>query len=452
MSALAFTGAEPADDRPRPVVHFAANDGWINDPYGVTWVNDRYHLFYQAIPGRVTWAPNCHWGHAESSDLVHWTEQPLALIPQPYEVGCWSGSFVMDGDVPTILYTRIAGADWGQGKVAIARGDATATVWTTTPHDVVIDGPPEELDVHAFRDPYLFRTDSGWMMIMAAGLGNGSGAALQYRSTDLVTWTYDGVLCSRPSRPEDEVWTGALWECPQLFPLGSRWVLLVSVWDADVLHYVAAAVGDYDGRTFTPERWQRLTFGNSAYAMSSFTDKDGQRCVLSWLREEPQNNPELTQRAGAHSLVSVLHLSDDGVLSLRPHADFDSTLGVALAGNRAAAGMVFEIGRDSADVQVDVRGLRAVLISDDSGVRARIVVDLLNRQLSIERRGYPDDVLPVEGLDAANHLRIVVDADLVEVFTPSAYGAYRLDQGVADKTSLTLVCDEHARPSVRPLG
>jgi len=85
------------------MIHFTATDGWINDPYGVTWAADRYHLYYQAIPSRVTWAPNCHWGHAESRDLIHWTEQAPALTPQAFEVGCWSGSVVADGERPDYL-------------------------------------------------------------------------------------------------------------------------------------------------------------------------------------------------------------------------------------------------------------------------------------------------------------------------------------------------------------
>jgi beta-fructofuranosidase len=143
-------------------------------------------------------------------------------------------------------------------------------------------------------------------MILGAGLPDGSGAALQYRSTDLTQWSYDGVLCIRLSTPGDEVWTGAIWECPQLFPLDDDWVLLISVWDADALYYVAAAVGDYDGRTFTPQPWQRMTYGNCAHAMTAFLDRTGRRCVMSWLREEPQNNPALTDFAGAHSVASLL--------------------------------------------------------------------------------------------------------------------------------------------------
>ena len=78
----------------------------------------------------MTWGPNCHWGHATSNDLVHWREQPLALTPQDFEVGCWSGS-VVDTDPRTIFYTRVAGENWEIGQVAIATRDAADGSWRT---------------------------------------------------------------------------------------------------------------------------------------------------------------------------------------------------------------------------------------------------------------------------------------------------------------------------------
>src|SRR5207247_3179240 len=71
---------------------------------------------------------------------------------------------------------------------------------------------------------------------------------------------------------------------------------------------------------FVPRSWQRLTYGSSAYAMSAFTDKDGRRCVLSWLREVPQNDPSLVGFAGAHSLAATVDIVDRRLV-LAPHAD-----------------------------------------------------------------------------------------------------------------------------------
>src|SRR3712207_1073106 len=96
----------PCDDRrmtrPRPRLHFTADAGWINDAYGIAWVDGCYQLYYQYVPGQVVWSPHCQWGHAKSTDLVHWSERPPALLPQDFELGCWSGSVVHTSEPPRI--------------------------------------------------------------------------------------------------------------------------------------------------------------------------------------------------------------------------------------------------------------------------------------------------------------------------------------------------------------
>jgi beta-fructofuranosidase len=67
-------------DPHRPHFHFVSPAGWLNDPNGVGQWNGRYHLFYQHNPDAAVHA-NIHWGHASSDDLVHWTDEPIALTP-----------------------------------------------------------------------------------------------------------------------------------------------------------------------------------------------------------------------------------------------------------------------------------------------------------------------------------------------------------------------------------
>lgn len=434
MTALPGNGQACEDRAParaharlRPTVHFTPAEGWINDPYGITWDGEQYHLFYQAIPGRVTWAPNCHWGHAVSPDLVHWTERPLALTPAASEVGCWSGSAVLDATPPALLYTRIAGHDWGQGQVALAKPTPDGQSWDTTAAQVLIDGPPEGVEVYAFRDPYLWRTEDGWRLLMAAGLADGSGAALQYRSPDLRTWHYDGVLAQRHVSEESGAWTGALWECPQLFPLGDTWVLLVSVWNDDILHYVAGAIGDYDGTQFTARSWQRLTYGSSAYAMTAFTDRHGRRCVLSWLREEPQNDPTLVGFAGAHSLAATISIIDDQ-LALTPHPDVEDLQAPLDDCDAIPTNVALSVTVDTGSWTE----LRLSVGNDD-----RLVVRQLADAVLVERPGLSTELLPFH--TAAGRLRLVLDADLLEVFAPRSYGAYRIAPAADPQHRLHLV-------------
>lgn len=432
--------------RSRPQLHFTADAGWINDPYGVVWIGDRYHLFYQAARGRVTWAPECGWGHAESPDLVHWAELPPALEPGDRERGCWSGSVVVDGAVPTLFYTRIAEDDWSIGAVVRATGSADLRDWTADP-DPVITGPPPELGVHTFRDPFVFRHGDQWRMVIGAGLTDGRGAAVQYSSTDLRTWTSDGLLCARPGEERDPTWTGAMWECPQLFPLGDSWVLLVSVWDDDVLYYAAAALGDYDGRRFSPRTWQRLTYGSCAYAMTGFADRRGRRAVLSWLREEPQNDPNLVCRAGAHSLPAVVTRTDGGLLALAPHPDVGAALGPAEQhASEDHEATRIELGSSAVELTlVPSPGLELRLSSNGSDL-AVLAFGATVPELCVTRPGRPDGRVPIS---RGRELRLMLDADLLEVFGAGGYGAFRIGAGHDAEATELAVSAPHPHFAIR---
>ena len=93
----------------RPGFHLSPRTGWMNDPNGFSWHDGKYHMFYQYHPYDSHWGP-MHWGHAVSTDLLHWEYLPAALAPDEIydRDGCFSGSAITLPDGRQLLmYTGV---------------------------------------------------------------------------------------------------------------------------------------------------------------------------------------------------------------------------------------------------------------------------------------------------------------------------------------------------------
>lgn len=375
MSSLQHGGgATPTGSRPS--IHFTSRAGWINDPYGLTWHDGRYHLFFQHVPSQVVWGLDTSWGHAVSDDLVHWTEQPVALSPGDGDDGIWSGCVVTAPDGESrIFYTSVHSETLRLGAVRVARpADPQWNAWNKG--ETVVTAPGD-VGLVEFRDPYVVHDGTTWRMVVGGGTSDGTGLALSWTSSDLDTWTYAGVLASRAGSEADAdpVWTGSAWECPQLFRLDDGWVLLVSVWAEGMTRHEAYAIGDLVEGRFIARSWRRLTYGPAHYAGSVFTDREGRRCLLHWLRGVADRSGEW---AGAHSVPHALSLDGDRIVAA-PHPQVASGAEPLLPGTRQLA--------DHATLTVDGRGL---------------TVDLGSQSFSMPSGGAP--------------MQVLVDGPIVEVF------------------------------------
>jgi beta-fructofuranosidase len=265
--------------------------------------------------------------------------------------------------------------------------------------DTVIEQPPG-MDLVGFRDPFLRRDPDAWRAFLGAGDTDGDALALSYTSQDLQTWTYEGIALQRPSADRDPVWMGAMWECPQIFDLDGRHVMLSSAWDRDVLNYAGYAVGRYDRGVFTAEAWGRLTYGPSYYAPSFFRDADGRAAISLWMRGIEDLEAGW---AGAHSIPYVLSLSGD-VLVATPHPDLDAYLAPPSADGHVP-GTAADI-RWTGGGTAEVRSGGTTLFSLD-GTGDAVVLTIGDTRWEIPRR--------------SGQVRIIVDASSLEVIT---------DQGV----------------------
>lgn len=303
----------------RPTFHFTATSGWINDPHGITYRDGGYDVFYQYVPHSTLWQPNCHWGHARGEDLFSLRELPVAIGPGEGDDGIWTGSLVLDdrGDARA-LYTSTSTPEFGIGRIRSAKpSDADWVHWRKGP---IVAEAPDGLDLIAYRDPFVRREGDLWRMFVGAAGRDDTAMALTYISEDqLETWRYDGVALARSTHETDPVWTGALWECPQVFAIADRYAMVSSVWDADNLHYTAYALGTYSDGRFQADTWGRLTYGPSYYAPSLFPDSDQRPCLSFWMRGIA--DPDAGW-AGAHSVPHLLRLEGDHLVA-DPHPDIE---------------------------------------------------------------------------------------------------------------------------------
>lgn len=308
-----------AKDPYRHGYHIMAPAGWINDPNGLVYFKGEYHVFFQYHPYSAVWGP-MHWGHVRSKDLVHWEHLPVALAPsEEYDRdGCFSGSAVDDNGVLTLIYT---------GNVYAGPKAKQVQCITTSTDDVrfekyvgnpVIAQPPVDGSAD-FRDPKVWMHDGKWYMVVGSGK-EGVGRALLYSSSDLCRWEYVGVLSASDGS------LGYMWECPDLFPLADKHILIISPMGMPG-HKNIYMVGtmDYTTGKFTRESYAELDYGADFYAAQTFLGPDGRRILFGWMNMWGTKQPtEANGWAGALTLPRELKLLPDGTLSQNPVSELRS--------------------------------------------------------------------------------------------------------------------------------
>jgi beta-fructofuranosidase len=420
-----------ARDPHRPKYHFVPPAHWMNDPNGLIYWKGEYHLFYQHNPNGIG-ISMMRWGHAVSPDLVHWRHLPIALSPTPGgpdKDGCWSGCAVDHDGTPTLIYTGVR----PEVQCVATSSDGLLT-WRKHPANPVIAAPPSDLAVTGFRDPWVWREGDTWQMLVGSGIQDVGGTVLLYRSPDLIHWRSMGPACVGDARE-----TGTMWECPGLFPLNDRHVLIVS---PVPLRQSLSFGGTYRDGRFTPERRGVLDGGGHFYAPQTLVDAQGRRVMFGWLWE---GRTEAAQReagwAGAQSLPRVLSLRPDGSLGMEPHPELvvlrgrhqryeDLALSSGAVALPEARGDCLELTAELAPGEcVGAPPARevglAVRISPGGEEETRVVFETGTRRLTVDRqRSSQDpaahretyggllDLAPGESL----RLRIFLDRSILEVY------------------------------------
>ena len=427
--ADARSAPEIAQDPLRPAFHLLPPHNWMNDPNGPIWWKGKYHLFYQLNPEAAVWG-DMHWGHAVSTDMVHWRHEPIALAPTPGgpdSDGCFSGSAVVMNGTPTFLYTGVQNAPPSQVTIHDGSEKLRETQLLATAEDdnllhwkkdraPVIPVPPPGMQVTGFRDPCPWREDDGWYMGVGSGERGKGGHVLLYRSQDLRHWEYLHPLASGKPNGKHTVNpcdSGEMWECPDFFPLGDRHCLLYST-EGKVIW----TTGNYDATAhrYTPTRQGVLDHG-AYYAPKSFLAPGNRRILWGWIQEtRPQAEFAAAGWSGAMSLPRALTLGAQGQLLMHPAAEVAKLRG-PLAKSQVAASAPFRVKLESLQhelrVAVGLKPMRATVRLLVQGEPAwELTVDVPGDKIRCGAIEFPLPNYPWPRPE----LRIFLDGSVIETF------------------------------------
>lgn len=416
LAALAEQSAPPPDPW-RPGFHLSPPAGFLNDPNGLCYFRGEYHVFYQYAPFDPEGRGVRFWGHYKSRDLLAWERRPVMLCPdEPFDLhGVYSGSALCGEDGLYLYYTGNVKHEEGD---YVLTGRESNTVLAYSPDGAHLawkrllmrnEDYPAGLTLHV-RDPKVWEQDGRYYMVQGARTRENRGEVLVFASPDRVRWTHVNTL-----RAEEPL--GYMWECPDLFEIDGRQVLLTCPQGAErrgpgfenqyACGYFPLS-GDFRDNCalgkFVP-----LDYGFDFYAPQTFTDGK-RRLLIGWMGmpDADYRNPTAA-RGWQHCLTVPRELRwEDGRLRMRPMRELE-----ALRGE----------GREEAfsgSLDMELPSMSDLLISCAGDLKLNLSGAELKAEdgtltLTLREGGYgrTSRTVPVENLRS---LRILADTSALELF------------------------------------
>ncbi len=438
----------------RSQLHFSPQANWMNDPNGMFYDKGKYHLFYQYYPDSTVWGP-MHWGHAESKDLVHWKELPIALYPD--SLGCiFSGSAVVDtyntsklgtAENPPIIAAFTHHDFVGEKaktndfqKQSIAYSLDGGYEWQKYSGNPVI---PNKEKIKDFRDPKVVWHEASqkWILVLAA-----YDRVKFYASANLTDWEFLSDFGIEGDH--------RLWECPDLFQMKVadsneyKWVLLVSIQknapnDGTATSYF---VGEFDGIKFNSEvesqKW--LDWGTDNYAFVTWNNvpkDDGRVLGIGWMSnwQYAQIVPTVNWRSTMtlpRELTLVKSASNYALHStlVREFEQLRNTttaLGQMTITQEKLIEGSFTASQAEVDLSVDLQQTTAsafgIKLQNELGEKLVIKFDKKEGQMFVDRTNSRKDkfsdeffknvhAAPIDFNKEKMNMRLIIDAASIEIF------------------------------------
>ncbi|TVT27724.1 sucrose-6-phosphate hydrolase [Salinicoccus cyprini] len=407
--------------------HLMPPAGLLNDPNGLIYHQGVYHVFFQWNPFETAHGKKA-WGHYVSADLINWTLEPAALIPDAWydKNGCYSGSAVMHDGRMHLFYT---------GNVK-DEGDRRSTYQCLAVSEDGVDfekkGPvlhlPDGYTPH-FRDPKVWKEGDRWLMILGAQNMHGKGEAVLASSNDLTDWEFIGPIAGSGMNGLPDF--GYMWECPDLFTLDSKDILIVCPQGLEAegddypnLFQAGYFVGDFDSvtNTYMHGDFVELDRGFDFYAPQTFTDDDGRRILIGWMGmtdDQEQDQPTIRNN-WIHALTIPRTLEmRDGVLVQQPVAELRQLRGKRKHYSQLALekDVVFrEVAAPSSEILLEFN--RPVDGRFEMEIRNDLKISYMDGRFTVQRKTFDgaSSEQRTFALDTLSGLQIFLDRSSVEIF------------------------------------
>jgi len=434
-------------DNFRPNYHAIPPAHWMNEPHAPLFYNGKYHLFYQHNPFGPYWG-HIHWGHWVSDDMVNWKHADIALAPEKGSLdpdGIWSGSaYIGPNNTPMLFYTAGNDSKKENQYAAIAipedKNDENLVHWKKT--GLVVEKPSEYLH-REFRDPYIFKIDATYYMIVGSGIAKQGGTAALFESKNAKNWNYLHPFYQTDINKYP--YMGGVWELPIFLPLPTKdgksthkYILMVlplrDKADVEVFYWIGTF--NKENKKFVPdhETPKLLDYGDFGFTgQSGLVDPKTNRSLVFSIAQGKHGSLDNYKMGWAHNagLPINLWLGEEGKLQFAPIVELETLRKkpIVLCNNckvskvnktlKTVKGKQLEIAlqfqpkqkKQGIVVRKSISGKPQAMIYYDPAIKSIV----FNKIQDNPERKFKPLKAPVEIVDEVS-LRIFLDQSMIEIY------------------------------------
>lgn len=266
-----------------PTFHVIPHTGWMNDPNGLSWFKNEYHIFYQSCPDTTANGLK-KWGHYTTKDFKKYKYQGIAINPDHVRDcnGVYSGSAIEFNGKLYLFYTGNVKREGNYDYILEGREGNTMRVESSdginfTNKKVILTNQdyPSNLSCHV-RDPKIYKEKDTFYMILGARTKNDLASYIIYKSKDLENFTF----------VEQKIFNdlGYMLECPDVFFLNNKKIFSFSPQGvkAEANRFKNIFSSGYSINEVSKDNYHEWDLGYDFYAPQTFTDPNNRQILFGW--------------------------------------------------------------------------------------------------------------------------------------------------------------------------